>query len=54
MHSPPSVLALFSRHLQIGINWNLSTQGALRIGFAAGLEDGAPDTQALVGYSFDF
>ena len=34
--------------------WNLSTHGALRIGFAAGLEDGAPDAQALVGDSFNF
>ncbi len=37
-----------------GINWRLFERGILRGAVAAGLTDGAPDVQLLVGYAYTF
>jgi hypothetical protein len=37
-----------------GVNWQLFPHGVLRLAVSGGLADGAPDTQLLAGYSFDF
>ncbi|MCP3980878.1 MAG: hypothetical protein GY716_16370 [bacterium] len=38
----------------VGMNWKPFDAGTFRLGFAAGVDDGAPDGQILVGYAFDF
>jgi hypothetical protein len=40
--------------LLAGVNWKLLPHGLLRLAVGAGLADGAPDSQILAGYSFDF
>jgi len=40
--------------LLAGVNWRLREVVTLRFAAAAGLADGAPDSQLLVGYSVDF
>jgi len=40
--------------LLVGVNWRPFLEGTLRAAIAGGLADGAPDTQVLVGYEFDF
>jgi hypothetical protein len=37
-----------------GVNWKPLREGFFRLALAAGLADGAPDTQLIVGYAFDF
>lgn len=37
-----------------GVNWQLLPHGVLRLAVSGGLTDGAPDSQFLAGYSFDF
>jgi hypothetical protein len=37
-----------------GVNWKLLPHGVLRLAVSGGLTDGAPDSQLLAGYSFDF
>jgi len=38
----------------LGFDWRPALEGAVRLAVAVGLDDGAPDTQILVGYAFDF
>jgi hypothetical protein len=40
--------------LLAGVNWKPLPYGMLRLAIGAGLADGAPDSQILAGYSFDF
>jgi hypothetical protein len=40
--------------LLAGVNWKLLPYGVLRLAIAGGISDGAPDSQLLAGYSFDF
>ena len=37
-----------------GVNWKPLPYGSFRLAASAGLADGAPDSQLLLGYSFDF
>ena len=37
-----------------GINWRIQNRGMIRAAVAIGLADGAPDTQVLAGYAFQF
>ncbi len=37
-----------------GVNWKLLPYGVLRLAVSVGITDGAPDSQLLAGYSFDF
>ena len=40
--------------LVAGVNWKPLAYGSFRLAASAGLADGAPDSQLLIGYSFDF
>lgn len=40
--------------LLAGVNWKPLRLGALRLAIAAGLADGAPDSQIVAAYAFDF
>ena len=40
--------------LLAGVNWKPLDYGAFRLALSAGLADGAPDSQLLMGYSFDY
>jgi hypothetical protein len=37
-----------------GFNWRIQNRGMVRAAIAFGLEDGAPDTEFLAGYAFQF
>ena len=36
------------------VNWKPLAYGSFRLAASTGLADGAPDSQLLIGYSFDF
>jgi len=40
--------------LLVGVNWKVLRRGTLRLAVAAGLADGAPDSQLLAAYALDF
>ena len=45
---------LVNPRLLAGVNWRALPHGVVRLAIGTGVADGAPDTQVVVGYSFDF